>query len=114
LQSKIQKTCELAAEAPEKARTKQKDTCTYNTKVRAGTVKEGDRVLVKIIAFDSKRKLADRWEQKPYTVIEQPNGEIPVFTVRRENGESRIPALRSHHLLPVGLLHDTSSKEIKK
>ena len=106
LRSKIQKAYELAAEASEKARSKQKDT--YNTKVRGGTVKVGDRVLVKIVAFDGKHKLADRWEQEPYTVIGQPNGDIPVFTVRRENGEGRIRTLHRNLLLPVGLLHDAT------
>jgi hypothetical protein len=74
--------------------------------VRGGTVKVGDRVLVKIVAFDSKQKLAVRWEQKLYIAIGQPNGDIPVVTARRENGEGSNRTLHRNLLLPVGLLHD--------
>lgn len=47
-------------------------------------MKIGDRVLVKIVAFEGKHKLADRWEQDPYIVIGQPNENKPVFVVRRK------------------------------
>lgn len=57
--------------------------------------------------FDGKHKLADKWEQEPYTVIAQPNEDIPVFTVRKENGEGRIRTLHRNLLLPVGFLNDS-------
>ena len=50
--------------------TKQKD--------RVG-LKVGDRVLVKVVAFDGKHKIANRWEDNPYIIIQQPNTNIPVF-----------------------------------
>ncbi|XP_056022199.1 uncharacterized protein K02A2.6-like [Ostrea edulis] len=112
LRSKIQKAYELAADASEKARTKQRDT--YNTKVRGGTVKVGDRVLVKIVAFDGKHKLADRWEQEPYTVIVQPNSDITIFTVRRENGEGRTRTLHRNLLLLMGFIHDAPTPDPRK
>jgi hypothetical protein len=74
MQIKIQKAFEWAAEASKKAGTKRKDT--YNTKMRGGAVRVGYRVL------DGKHKSADRRKQEPYTVIGQPNGDIPVFTVQ--------------------------------
>lgn len=95
----------LAAAAAEEARTKQRET--YNTKVRGGIVRVGHRVLVKIVSLDGKHKLADKWEQEPYTVIAQPNEDIPVFTVRKENGEGRTRTLHGNILLPVGFLNDS-------
>jgi hypothetical protein len=49
----------------------------------------GDRVLVKVVAFDGKHKIADRWEDHPYIIMEQPNQDIPVFKVKREDGHGR-------------------------
>lgn len=95
----------LAAAAAEDARTKQRKT--YNTKVRGGIVRVGDRVLVKIVSFDGKHNLAGKWEQEPYTVIAQPDEDIPVFTVRKENGEGRTQPLHRNLLLPVGFLNDS-------
>lgn len=106
LRQRISKAYELAAAAAKKARTKRRET--YNTKVRGGIVRVGDRVLVKIVSFDGKHKLADKWEQEPYTVIAQPNEDIPVFTVRRENGEGRTRTLHKNLLLPVGFLNDST------
>lgn len=59
-------------------------------------MKIGDRVLVKIVAFEGKHKLADRWEQDPYIVIGQPNENKPVFVVKKENGEGRRRTLHRH------------------
>lgn len=102
----MSKAYELAATTAEKARTKQRET--YNTKVRSGIVRVGDRVLVKIVSFDGKHKLINKWEQETYTVIAQPNEDIPVFTVPRENGEGRTRTLHKNHLLPVvGFLNDS-------
>lgn len=94
----------LAAAAAEKARTKQRET--YNT-VRGGIVRVGHRVLVKIVSLDGKHKLADKWEQEPYSVIAQPNEDIQVFTVRKENGEGRTRTLHRNLLLPFGFLNDS-------
>lgn len=58
----------------------------YDTKVKGATIDVGDRVLVKKVAFDGKHKIADRWEDEPYFVITKPNKDIPVYTVRREDG----------------------------
>ena len=59
----------------------------YHLKVRAAVIVPGDWVLVKIIAFDDKHKLADQSEDDVYIVLSQPNQDIPVFVVRKENGE---------------------------
>ena len=36
---------------------------------RGAVVECGDRVLVKIVAFDGKHKISDKWENDPYTSI---------------------------------------------
>lgn len=63
---------------------------------------EGDRVLVRVVSFDGKHKIQDRWEDHPYIIINQPNNEIPVFKVRREDGQGRIRTLHRNLLLPIG------------
>jgi hypothetical protein len=57
----------LATEAAQKAREKQKEGC--DIRIRGAVIKPGDRVLVKVVSFDGKHKLADRWEQDPYIVV---------------------------------------------
>jgi hypothetical protein len=63
---RISKAHEVATAATNKAARKQKDN--YDHKVRGGTVQIGDRVLVKVVSFEGKHKLADRWEHDPYVV----------------------------------------------
>ena len=112
LQKRLAQAYHLASEAAQKARAKQKEG--YDTKVRGGTVTVGDRVLVKTVAFDGKHKLADRWEQEPYTVIGQPNDDIPVFTVRKENGEGRTRTVHRNLLLPIGFIMDKPTPAPRK
>lgn len=112
LRERIIQAHKLATAAAEKARNKQKE-C-YNSKIRGGTVKIGDRVLVKIVAFEGKHKLADRWEPDPYIVIGQPNENIPVFVVKKENGEGRRRTLHRNLLLPIGILKDTPTPQLQK
>lgn len=52
--------------------------------------------------LDGKQKPSDRWENNPYVVLDQPNPEISVFTVRKESGEGRKKNLHRNLLLPVG------------
>ena len=83
----------------EKARVDQKTG--YNKRARAGVLDIGDRVLVKILAFTGKHKLADRFEKDPYVVVEQKDPNIPVYIVRREDGKGKPRTLHRNHLLPV-------------
>ena len=102
LREKIKHSCEMAAKASKIAQQRQK--AGYDLKVRGATLEVGDRVLVKTLAFDEKHKLADRWEEFAYIVISQPNKDIPVFVVEREDGEGRRRSLHRNHLLPIGYL----------
>ncbi len=38
----------------------------------------GDHVLVRVLKFDGRHKLANRWESEPYVVVSQLEG-LPVF-----------------------------------
>lgn len=58
--------------------------------------------MVKVVAFAGKHKIADRWEDTPYVVLQQPNTNVPVFKVKREDGEGRCKTLHTNLLLPIG------------
>lgn len=106
LKQRLDHAYTVASEASKKSQLRQKEG--YDTKVRGATIQKGDRVLVKIVVFgEGKHKLADKWEHDPYTVLAQPNADIPVFTVQKENGEGRKRNLHRNLLLPIGYLTDT-------
>ena len=111
LRDRIAEAYRLATGAADRARAKQKEG--YDTRIRGGTVGVGDRVLVKIVAHEGKHKLADRWEHDPYIVVDQRNDEIPVYTVKKENGEGRLRTLHRNLLLPIGFIKDSPTPEPK-
>ncbi|KAK3105167.1 hypothetical protein FSP39_018592 [Pinctada imbricata] len=104
LQNRLQQSYKLATEANRKAQERQK--AHYDLRVRGGKVEIGDRVLVKIVAFDGKHKLANKWEEDPYIVLAKPNNDIPVYVVRKESGEGRRRTLHRNLLLPIGYLNE--------
>ena len=97
LKSRLEKSYELAGKTAEESRQKQKQQ--FDKTAKASNLKEGDKVLVKILAFKGKHKLADKFEEEVYTVERQPNEEIPVFVVKDPNG--KLKTLHRNHLLPV-------------
>lgn len=54
----------------------------YDVKIKSSVLKPDDLVLVKIIAFDDRHKLTDKWENGPYVDINQPNDDSPVYRVK--------------------------------
>ena len=42
---------------------------------------------MKIVKFDGRHKLSNEWEEDPFIVESQPNPDIPVYIVKKENGE---------------------------
>ena len=52
------------------------------------------------VGHKGKRKIADVWEEEPYTVLEKPLPDIPVFKVMREDGQGRVKILHRNQLLP--------------
>lgn len=73
----------------------------YDVKIKSSVLKPDDLVLVKFVAFDGRHKLADKWENDPYVVINQPNDNIPVYRVKNQNGEGKIRVLHRNLLLPI-------------
>jgi hypothetical protein len=68
LKDRLSQAYHLATEAAQKAREKQKEG--YNIRIRGAVIKPGDRVLVKIVSFDGKHKLADCWTSGPSVMVE--------------------------------------------
>ena len=102
LQNRIKESFEVVNRNANKAREKQK--AYYDLKARAAKLELGDRVLVKVLAFDGKHKIADKWSEDVFIVIEQPNIEIPIYKVRRENGSDgeKFLLLHRNNLLHLG------------
>ena len=72
----------------------------YDQKVRENKLEVGDRVLVEKVGHRGKHKIADLWEEEPYTVLDKPLSDIPVFKVIREDGQGRVKTLHRNQLLP--------------
>jgi len=102
LRERLQKSYELASSAAKDAQRSQKKH--YDIKVRGADIQRGDRILVKIVAFDGKHKLADKWEEDVYVVLDQPNIDIPVFVVQREDGTGKKRTVHRNLLLPIGAM----------
>ena len=109
LKDRLQSAYDLATKEANKHRAKQK--FHFDLKARATVIHPGDRVLVRINAYEGKHKIADRWEDDVYVVTKQPNTYVPVFIVKRENDSDRNSrTLHRNLLLSIGsLLLATSS-----
>lgn len=70
-------------------------------------------MLVKILAFDGKHKLSNRWKEDPYIILSKRNPDIPVFVVKKENGEGRQRTLHRNLLLPVEIYSSEAHVELK-
>ena len=73
----------------------------YNLRTRGNAVEPGDRVLVRNVGLQGRHKLADRWKQDVYVILSQPNKDIPVFEVLREDGRGPTKVLHRNMLLPL-------------
>ncbi|XP_048241545.1 uncharacterized protein LOC125374619 [Haliotis rufescens] len=109
LRQRLEQSYKIASKASRTAQGQQK--AGYDLKIRGAIVQPGERVLVKILAFEGKHKLSDKWEEDPYIVTSQPNMGIPVFVVQKENGEGRTRTLHRNHLLPIGSLPRTAEPD---
>ena len=62
----------------------------YDWKIGAIGLKPGNLILVKADAFHGKRKIKDRWEDKPHEVVCQIVTYIPSYEVKDQHGNSHI------------------------
>ena len=72
----------------------------YDQHVHENKLVVGDRVLVEKLGIKGKHKIADIWEAEPYIIVDQPIPDIPVFSVKREDGQGRLRKLHRNQLLP--------------
>lgn len=71
----------------------------------------GDRVLVKVVAFDGRHKLANKCEEDPYNIVDQANREIIVYVVRKVDGKAKTKTL--HRNISINFLpSDDIEKEV--
>ena len=87
MKQRMKKAYELVQTTADKARHKQKQQ--YDVKAKEVDLQEGDKVLVKVVAFEGKHKIADRWEEEPYVILRQMNNNIPVYEVKKLHGKGR-------------------------
>ena len=107
LKERLDLAYKLALARSEKSSSRHKSH--YDKRVRGSSVHIGDRVLVKNVTIRGKHKLANAWEDPVYEVVEQPNDDIPVFVVKREDGKGAKRTLHRNLLLPVNFLPLTTS-----
>ena len=62
----------------------------YNQKIGAIGLKAGNLVLVKADTFQGKRKIKDRWEDKPQKVVHQMATDSPLYAVKDKHGHPPI------------------------
>ena len=112
LQKNIQEAFEKVQKNADKACQKQKSV--YDLKALAAKLEIVDRVLVKILAFDGKHKIADKWTKDIYIVTDIPNVNIPVYKVEREDGKGGERMLHRNNLLHLGSSLADEVKETDK
>ena len=109
LKQRMKTAQDIASKVTEAARIKMK-TC-YDKKAKAARICIGDKVLVKILKFDGKHKIEDKYEDQIYTVVGQPDKKIPVFNVKGEDETEKI--LHRNHLFLLGFM-DSGATETEK
>jgi hypothetical protein len=105
LRRKLQSSYELAIQKSDAS----KESNVEYYRSRGASLKVGDRVLVKRLAFpEGRHKLSDKWEEDVYVVVNHVDPDVPVFDVRRENNPKggRCKRLHRNHLLPIGSIQD--------
>lgn len=109
LKENMKSAYELVTRNMKKSLEKQKEG--YDQRVRGSEIRAGDRVLVKIVSFDGKHKISDKWEEEPYLVLDQPETSIPVFQIQKETSKGKIRTLHRNLLLPIGHLESYKTVE---
>lgn len=103
--TELKNTMETAREIVNKhtGKARGKQTHFYDRKAKASRLEVGDKVLIKVLAFEGKHKLANKFEDEECVIVEQPNVDIPVFKVKSSDG--RLRTLHRNNLLALGTIH---------
>lgn len=99
LRERLEDAYQLASAGAVKAQKRQRSN--YDKRARAAVVEVGDLVLVKVVSFDGKHKIADRWEQDVY-VVQEKRKDAPVYVVQKEGETGPKKTLHRNLLLPIG------------
>jgi len=99
LRNRLRKSYEIATAKSRASQRHQKDN--YDHRIRGAIVQPRDQVLVRVVAFDGKHKIADRWESDLYIVVDQPNLYVPVYVVKKEDGSGAQRTLHRNLILPI-------------
>ena len=62
----------------------------YDQKIGTVDLKPGNPVLVKGDTFQGKRKIKDRWEDRPHEVVCQIVTDVPSYEVKDKHGHSHV------------------------
>ena len=98
LRGQLRDAYNMASAVNDKARQNQKRLCDRNT--RGIMPQIGDLVLVRQLGLKGKHKLADKWEDDIYQILDKDTN-LPFYKVKKENGNGRIRTLHRNHLLPI-------------
>lgn len=109
LQNTMEKTFDIVQKATEKSRTKQKVQC--DKKAKANKLHVGDHVLQRILAFDGKHKIADKFEEIVYVIKSQPNQDIPVFVILDKDGRQK--TVHRNLIIPTGTIEQLKRTEVR-
>ncbi|MES9879749.1 MAG: DDE-type integrase/transposase/recombinase, partial [Sedimenticola sp.] len=104
LRNRFRSSYDKARKTIQTSQDKQKKS--YDYRIRGAHLHPGDRVLVKVMAFEGRHKLVDKWSEDVYTIVRQINDKVPVFEVQREDGHGKKRVLHRNLLLPIGSLNE--------
>jgi hypothetical protein len=77
--------------------------------IKQNRIDPGDTVLIRKVGLQGTHKLADRWDEHPYTVLSIPNPDLPVYRVQLCNKTGPIKTLHRNMLLPYTIPSHTPS-----
>ena len=101
VKKRLEAAYKAASEAANKAGKRQ--ACNYDRKTRGPSIQPGDMVLLKNVGLKGKHKIADKWQQESFTVLERPNPHIPVYRIKRG---AEVKVVHQNLLLSVTLPFD--------
>lgn len=105
----MEKTFDIVQKAAEKSRTKQN--VQFDKKAKAYKFNVGDHVLLRILAYDGKHKIADKFEEHVYVIKSQPNKDIPVFVISDEDGHEK--TVHRNLIIPTGTIEKSKGTEVR-
>ena len=108
LQDRLQYAYDVAEKLAQKEAERSKKL--YDRRSRGVELLPQDLVLVKKVAWTSRHKIQDKWEEGEYVVLSRPDPFLPVYKVQPVEG-GKVRTLHRNLLLPLGLQLKSDSEE---